>query len=501
MWLSEKQKKALVGADEVASGYPIPTRMITNGEFMPIEQTEDQKRVEREIESLSETFASKNHMPRRSFLVSAAGMAASFLAMNRVFGDFFNVSTAEAADLGEALQVRDRYRDQMIVDSQLHFVRSDFRPSESLIALGEYAKRWNPILEKEGITNDRFKLDNFAKEVFFDSDTKIGLISAAPAEHGDNVFLDNAALAATRHAFNRVSESRRMLCHSVIWPGQDGWLNAIDEAIEVHKPDGWKGYTLGDPFVNSKYPWRMDDEKMMYPAYEKMVRSGIRTVCVHKGLLPDNYKDIFDHWHHAKVDDVGKAAKDWPELTFVIFHSGFRPLLSSPEPELQRFEKEQRIDWITDLAEIPETYGVNNVYAELGTTFGSCAITHPRLAAAILGQLIQKMGSDRVIWGTDSVWYGSPQWQIEALRRIEIPDDMQNAHGFAPLGAADGPVKQAIFSGNAARVFRLENDIAADGAWRKDRLSAVKADYLANGGTPSNTFYGFVQKLRSEGAR
>jgi len=48
-------------------------------------------------------------------------------------------------------------------------------------------------------------------------------------------------------------------------------------------------------------------------------------------------------------------------------------------------------------------------------------------------------------WGTDSLWTGAPQWQIEGLRRLEIPEAMQKKHGFAPLGAADGPIKTAIF--------------------------------------------------------
>jgi hypothetical protein len=70
--------------------------------------------------------------------------------------------------------------------------------------------------------------------------------------------------------------------------------------------------------------------------------------------------------------------------------------------------------------------------------------------------LIKGLGVDKVVWGTDSVWYGSPQWQIEAMRRLEIPEDMQKKHGFAPLGAADGPVKSAIFAGNAARHYKLD---------------------------------------------
>ncbi|MFO7965092.1 MAG: hypothetical protein R6U50_14305 [Desulfobacterales bacterium] len=65
------------------------------------------------------------------------------------------------------------------------------------------------------------------------------------------------------------------------------------------------------------------------------------------------------------------------------------------------------------------------------------------------------MGPDHVCWGTDSVWFGSPQWQIEAMRRFEIPKDMQEQHGFAPLGPADGGTKQMIFGKNSAGLYGL----------------------------------------------
>jgi hypothetical protein len=86
----------------------------------------------------------------------------------------------------------------------------------------------------------------------------------------------------------------------------------------------------------------------------------------------------------------------------------------------------------------------------VGTAFATCAVANPRFAAAFIGTLIKGLGPDHVIWGTDSLWYGSPQWQIEAMRRLEIPEDMQKKHGFKPLGPADGPVKRAIFAGNSA---------------------------------------------------
>ena len=129
----------------------------------------------------------------------------------------------------------------------------------------------------------------------------------------------------------------------------------------------------------------MDDEKVAYPGWAKIAKSNRRIVCVHKGLLPADYETSTPHWRYAMVDDVGKAAKDWPQITFVIYHSGLKPFLTPPDESLAQFESTGRMDWVTDLAEIPAKYGVTNVYAELGTSFATSAVTHPRHAAALLG--------------------------------------------------------------------------------------------------------------------
>jgi uncharacterized protein len=498
MWLTKKQLKGLVGAEHLTDSPPVPTRVVSNGEYLPIAQTPAQARVERLVLDMADRHASKSGLGRRRFLRSGIGLAASFFAMNRVYGDFFSVVAAETLDHGAVAERAMRLRHQPVIDAQLHFVRDDYQWN-GILGLGEYAKHWNEALRDKKIDFDLFKFDNFLKEVYFDSDTKVGLISAAPADHGDNVIMNNDGLASARNFVNEAAGSRRLLAHSVIAPGQRGWLDEIDRAIVQLKPDSWKGYTLGDPFEDSKYPWRLDDEKLMYPAYERMLKSGITNVCIHKGLLPEDYQRVTRNWRYAAVDDVGKAAKDWPGLNFIIYHSGFRPLMTSPEPLLEQFDKTGRIDWVTDLAETPAKFGLTNVYAELGTTFGSCAITHPRLAAALLGTVIKGMGVDHVIWGTDSVWYGSPQWQIEAFRRIEIPESMRQSHGYAALGEADGPVKGAILAGNSARLYGMPQMLAAGAPWRSDALAKIKSEYVAAGAEPSNTFYGFIKRAHGPG--
>ena len=66
------------------------------------------------------------------------------------------------------------------------------------------------------------------------------------------------------------------------------------------------------------------------------------------------------------------------------------------------------------------------------------------------------MGADHVCWGTDSVWFGSPQWQIEAFRRFEIPERQREHHGFQPLGPADGRIKNMILGENSARLYGID---------------------------------------------
>ena len=84
---------------------------------------------------------------------------------------------------------------------------------------------------------------------------------------------------------NRIAGTRRMLGHAVVTPGQPGWMDAVDVAVAKLHPDSWKLYTIGDPLsAKTKFPFRLDDEKLMYPFYDKAVKAGIRTICIHKGL-------------------------------------------------------------------------------------------------------------------------------------------------------------------------------------------------------------------------
>ena len=125
---------------------------------------------------------------------------------------------------------------------------------------------------------------------------------------------------------------------------------------------------------------------------------------------------------------------------------------------------------------------------ELGSTFGPLVTPHPTACAHLFSQSIGAFGADPVLWGTDSIWYGTPQWQIEAFRRFEIPDALVNQHRYAPLTRA---MKEQIFGLNAARVFGVDVD-AKRHEIPKDYLTRMKMAYLEEGPAPSHRWYGWV---------
>ena len=491
--LSAEELAELLPAETSSFPSPIPTQIVSSDEYFPAPQSAKQKEVEARLKALGSELARKQGLSRRRFFQTAAGMAASYVVMNQVYGPLFEASAAEAATPDMANERAASLKDQFIMDMHTHFLRDDTRITGFVAQREAVGKAgWNPALAGKPQTLDDVKFANYFKEVFLDSDTKVALISSAPSEIPDDWFLTNDMTIATRAKVNGEAGSKRMMAHAIFTPGYPGWMEEIDRAIEQLKPDAMKGYTIGDNTHKelSAHPWRLDDEKLVYPAYEKFVKAGLKNVCIHKGLFPPSVEKKFPNLrNYADVSDVGKAAKDWPQLNFVVYHSGYRFAGGgTPEEGMAEWDQTGRSSWVSDLAEIPEKYGVSNVYGDLGQLFAWTTVAQPRLGAAVMGTLIKGLGVERVVWGTDAVWTGAPQWQIEALRRLEIPEEMQKKYGFAPLGPADGPVKNAIFGENSARIYNYRRKASID---HFDRL---KAEYEAIGPARSNLRYGYVRR-------
>ena len=94
----------------------------------------------------------------------------------------------------------------------------------------------------------------------------------------------------------------------------------------------------------------------------------------------------------------------------------------------------------------------SNVYAELGSTW-RFVMRDPTMAAHLLGKLLVHVGQDNVLWGTDSIWYGSPQDQIQAFRTFEISPTLLAAHRYPELTPK---LRAKIFGLNGARVYGVD---------------------------------------------
>ena len=126
-WFSDEQLAQVAPADHVDDfRSPIPTQMVSNGEYMPLPQTEQQQRVEARLKELADHASKKLGMSRRQFLASSGGMAAAFIAMNDVFGRFFNVHPSEMF-IKEAYAANSAPSNLFVFDDQLHIIRSSVR--------------------------------------------------------------------------------------------------------------------------------------------------------------------------------------------------------------------------------------------------------------------------------------------------------------------------------------------------------------------------------------
>src|SRR5499427_10812031 len=380
---------------------PLPTRLVSNEEFPALPQTPAQRAVENRILAEAGRLAPRLGLSRRDFLRRSGGITTSLLAMNAVFGRFFDVLPVEAAD---ASAFRERTGDPFFIfDVQLHYVSAGYDPGnaeasrkgavpkQALLGLRRQSRRLNPKLASDSGTLADLSWENMIKEVFLDSDTAIGLISTPPGPYPQEAVVPPKEMTHIRDEINRVTQSRRMLAHGLVSPqlGQAD-LDYMDQQVATLKIDAWKAYT-GAAAKGLAHGWFVDDEKIAYPMLEKVRKSGVRRFCVHKGLPLGPVAD----YNHPR--DLIKAAKDFPDIDFLVYHSGLLNVSAgTPTGE---------VPWTSEFSRMVKQAGLKNIYMELGSTFGQLVTTYPATCAHLLGQIIAAFGADHVLWGTDSIWY------------------------------------------------------------------------------------------------
>ena len=215
---------------------------------------------------------------------------------------------------------------------------------------------------------------------------------------------------------------------------------------------------------------------------------GLKVFSVHKGY---SYQSR-TLGHLANPKDVEKAALRNPDLTFIIYHSAIQHGVSEPEFKDPSYFNPTTGDfaWHNVLMDVKKRNPqINNVYCEIGSFFGPLAIAHPVMAMHGMGKNIKYYGADHVIWGTDCLWWGSPQWVIDAFKRFQISDEICEKFGYQKITKED---KAKIFGLNAARVYGVDLK-AKRKAFPDDTVSRLKTAYLDRGGRRGNGAYGWVR--------
>ncbi len=250
----------------------------------------------------------------------------------------------------------------------------------------------------------------------------------------------------------------------------------MDETAANWPVAAWKTYTQHGPKDTGFY---LDDD-LGKTFIDKVRKTGVNRIAVHKGLPFLQYKE---NLRYASSRDVGPAATANPDITFMIYHAGYD--MRMPEGPYARDSGSGVDDLINSLAD----NGINaaqqkNVYAEIGTTW-RYLMRDPDQAAHVIGKLLKYVGEDRVLWGTDSIWYGSPQDQIMAFRAFQISDEFQEKYGYPKITPE---IRAKVFGLNGAEAYALSPEDVRKHT-KVDPVEKAKQEY-AERQDPSYLTYG-----------
>jgi len=379
------------------------------------------------------------------------GTAATLRAVDAAHGGgFFAVPEEAERDLAAA---DDAFRGNLpVIDVQTHLIDPGRWGGAGSQALSGFlqlvdAERWSSV--------DPANIDGaaWASLVFGSSETAIALLTSTPGTPERNV-LSNPQIAAARDVVDRYAGTGRVLTHTIVHPNLGE--AELDNMVGWHdtlSPSGWKCYTLwGPPTKAAPFGgWFLDDEEVGYPFLERVRALGPRVIATHKGIsgpIPEASIEA------ASPRDIGPAAVAFPDISFVVYHSGYERDPDGQEGVYQSDGEPRGVDRLVRSLTDAGVGPGGNVYAELGTTW-FLILRRPEEAAHVLGKLLLAVGPDNILWGTDSVWYGSPQHLIDAFRAFQIPASFQERYGYPALTA---DVKDRIMSRNARRAYGISDD-------------------------------------------
>ena len=473
-------------AYEVPLRLPIKLDMASNGEYVPLPEAP----VLGKVRALAMTRAAENArrtgQSRRHFLASLCGVATTLLCLNEAFayrgdtgGSYLLPADAGQDPVAAAAALAG---EEFIFDDQTHHVNPEgpWRARD---------RRWQANLRafpqgRCGLEDpvDCYSARHYIKELFLDSDTAMAVLSHPPAP-ADASPLTSEEAAATRALVQAMDGSARVLIQGLVMPAlppAQSQLEQMERMAGELKVRAWKTYTNWGPDGGG---WWLDDPGVGLPFIEKARQLGVKVIAIHKGLPFSGYDP-----RYSASRDVGAVARMYPDVNFVVYHAGFDPLAREGPYDPARADRGSNslIKSLRDNGIAPNA----NVYVDLGATW-RLLMRSPTLAAHTLGKLLKHVGEDRVVWGTDSIWWGSPQDQIQAFRAFQIAEPLQERYGYPALTPA---IKRKVFGLNGLSAFRVAPEEVV-GRTAADRIGRIRAAYLE---APCPTFTTLGPRNRAE---
>ena len=432
-------------------GLPIKLGPASNGEYLPQPLGPTVTEALRLAREQCDRVARKLRMDRREFLKTAAASAITLFFLDRT-------SAAAVAEPGgrflipaeaiwEPLAAEERITgDEFIMDVQGHLLEYDLNPATR--GKRFWGDQFPQVNCGEEDPRACFTMTHFMEEMFLRSDTSMAVVSALPI-YPEGSPLPIEVMEETRRAAIGLTRDDRIKIHAQVLPqitDLGATLEEMENVADNHPIVGWKTFThFPDPVTGDHY-W-LDDHEPGVPQVgramiEKSLELGINKICIHKGLS--------DGSRFGSPIDIGPVARDYPEMNFIVYHCGFEVnVVEGPYTEDTRNRGVNR--FIRTLRQNGIGPG-DNVYGELGSIWWYLIRT-PTQAAHVLGKLLAQLGEERILWGTDSIFYGSPQDQIEAFRAFSISSAFREKYGYPPLG---GHAKRRIFGLNAAELYGVD---------------------------------------------
>ena len=443
--------------DPQGARLPIKLDTTTNGEFTPRPLEKHSQCANQLARERAAEYARRKNLSRRSFLTSACGAASTLLAFNEVHaafgktGGFYNIPAAAALDPAAADAAVGG--SEFIFDIQGHHVNPLERwraPSRELMrGLKFFPHGKCDYLDPDSELGhlNCFTGQAFIKEMFLDSETDIAVLTFTPSTL-ENMPLTTDEAAATREIVNALEGNRRLLLHGRVIPNLDGDLQRMPGLLEEWQISAWKTYTQASE--DGKSGWWLDDEEYGAPLIEMARKTGIKVICIHKGLPLPGMMMSKENYEYGGCRDVGPAARQNPDIDFIIYHASFEP--KGHDGPFEPGDNPSGVDSLIQSLLDNDLGPGSNVYAELGSTWRDL-MRDPDRAAHVMGKLLKYVGEDNVVWGTDCIWYGSPQDQIQAFRTFQIAPELREKYGYPEITPE---IRSKVFGLNAAGPYNID---------------------------------------------